>query len=196
MKAPAQDAAQPSQAPQAPSPASTPVPAASTTPATPAAPATPAQATPNSSTAYAVEQLRATVQLAASRGAAHARIQLRPAELGGLMIRMKATSEGMTASITAERPEAAAALDRAAADLKRSLEDRGVTLISLEVSVSADAGGGAAADRREDAAQRAAAAAGRSAAGGTNDPTDSTDDDLTAAPAVRLPAGALVDVHA
>ena len=159
MKAPAQDAAQPSQAPQAPSPASTPVPAASTTPATPAAPATPAQATPNSSTAYAVEQLRATVQLAASRGAAHARIQLRPAELGGLMIRMKATSEGMTASITAERPEAAAALDRAAADLKRSLEDRGVTLISLEVSVSADAGGGAAADRREDAAQRAAAAA-------------------------------------
>ncbi len=135
------------------------------------------------------------MQLAAARGAAHARIQLRPAELGGLMIRMKATSEGMTASITAERPEAAAALDRAAADLKRSLEDRGVTLISLDVSVSADAGGGAAADRREDAAQRAASA-GRSSAGGMDDPTDSTDDDLTAAPAVRLPAGALVDVHA
>ena len=102
----------------------------------------------------------------------------------------------MTASITAERPEAAAALDRAAADLRRSLEDRGVTLISLDVSVSADAGGGAAADRREDAAQRAAASAGRSPAGGTDDLTDSTDDDLTAAPAVRLPAGALVDVHA
>jgi hypothetical protein len=101
----------------------------------------------------------------------------------------------MTASIKAERPEAAAALDRAAADLKRNLEERGVTLVSLEVSVSADAGGGAAADRREDAAQRAAA--GRAAAGGTTDPTDSTDDDdLTAAPAVRLPAGALVDVHA
>ena len=66
--------------------------------------------------------------------------------------------------------------------------------MSLEVAVSADAGG-ALADRREDAARQAAAGR-RSAEGGPTDSTDSPDDDLATAPAVRLPAGALVDVHA
>jgi flagellar hook-length control protein FliK len=135
------------------------------------------------------------VQLANARGAAHARIQLRPAELGGLMIRLKSTAEGMTATIKAERPEAAAALDRAAADLRRTLEDRGVTLVSLDVSVASDAGGSALDRRGEPGDAAAATAAGRTRGGaGTTDSTD--DDDLTAAPAVRLPAGALVDVHA
>jgi flagellar hook-length control protein FliK len=133
------------------------------------------------------------VQLANSRGAAHARIQLRPAELGGLMIRLKSTAEGMVATIKAERPEAAAALEKAAGDLRRTLEDRGITLVSLDVSIAADSGGSALADRRADA-EHGAAGSGRGRADTTDSSTD--DDDLTAAPAVRLPAGALVDVHA
>jgi flagellar hook-length control protein FliK len=183
-------------APQAPGvPAETQAPTPAPAP-TPAAPPAPPQATPASSTAYAVEELRAVVQLANSRGAAHARIQLRPAELGGLLIRLTSTADGMVATITAERPEAVTALDGAAAELRRTLEDRGVTLVSLDVSLAADAGDGAATGRREAPGDRAADTPERpGAADGSADATD-PDDDLITAPAVRLPAGSLVDVQA
>jgi hypothetical protein len=135
------------------------------------------------------------VQLATARGAAHARIQLRPAELGGLVIRLRSTSDGMTATIKAERPEAVKALDGAAADLRRTLEDRGVTLVRLDVGLAPGAGDGAATGRRDDPAHAGPAeTAGRSRADAT-DGADQTDD-IATAPAVRLPAGSLVDVHA
>jgi flagellar hook-length control protein FliK len=164
--------------------------------ATPAAPATPAQASGAVSTAYAIEELRAIVQLASARGAAHARIQLRPAELGGLVIRLRSTSEGMIATIKAERPEAVAALDGAAADLRRSLEDRGVTLVRLDVGLAPGAGDGAATGRRQDTAHNDSAANASSSGTTATDGADLTDDEQISAPTVRLPAGSLVDVHA
>jgi hypothetical protein len=103
----------------------------------------------------------------------------------------------MTASIKAERPEAVAALDRAAAELRRTLEDRGVTLVRFDVGLAPGAGDGAASGRSDDPAGRAGADAQRSgtrAAGGIA--AADTDDEILTAPAVRLPAGSLVDVQA
>jgi hypothetical protein len=101
----------------------------------------------------------------------------------------------MTASIKAERPEAVAALDRAAADLRRTLEDRGVTLVRFDVGLAPGAGDGAATGRREDAAGRAPGTRSQGARSIDAIGTD-TDDALLTAPAVRLPAGSLVDVQA
>ena len=111
------------------------------------------------------------------------------------MIRLKATTEGMTATIRAERPDAVKALEGAAADLRRTLEDRGVNLVRLDVGLARGAGDGAAAGRRDDPAQPSAAT-GTSNRADATDGADSTDDDQRSGPAVRLPAGSLVDVHA
>jgi ribonuclease J len=93
-------------------------------------------------------------------------------------------------------PIITAALDRAAADLRRTLEDRGVTVVRIEVGLAAGSGGGAAADRGDDLSHSARGSGASRGSAGADGATDSIDDDLTTAPAVRLPAGSLVDVHA
>jgi hypothetical protein len=68
--------------------------------------------------------------------------------------------------------------------------------VRLDVELAPGAGDGAATGRRDEPAGRPAAAATRtSSAAGTTDSTVN-DDSLTTAPAVRLPAGSLVDVQA
>src|SRR3712207_8962035 len=54
--------------------------------------------------------------------------------------RLRSTAQGLTAAIAADRPEALAALQQAGDDLRRSLEDRGVNVISIEVSLSTTSG--------------------------------------------------------
>ena len=139
------------------------------------------------------------MHVAPSRGAAHARLQLHPAELGGIDVQLQVTAEGLTATITAERPEAVPALQQAGAELRRALEDRGIDRRSLDVELAPGAG-------RRRRHERAASAAPRSAPPrGTTDrrhgrrgrrrpaPTPPT---TTTTPTAGLPAGALVDVLA
>jgi hypothetical protein len=102
----------------------------------------------------------------------------------------------MTATIKAERPEAVRALDGAAADLRRSLEDRGVTLVRLDVDLAPGAGDGAATGRRQDSPSSGSHAPAASSRTTATDGADLTDDEQISAPTVRLPAGSLVDVHA
>jgi flagellar hook-length control protein FliK len=84
----------------------------------------------------AVEGLRDLMELATSRGASHARLVLHPAEFGGVEIRLRQSSQGLQATVTAEHPDALASLERGGADLKRQLEARGVTVASLEFGLS------------------------------------------------------------
>ena len=63
---------------------------------------------------------------------------LRPAELGGIEIRLQSTAAGIAAQVVADSPEAARLLTQAGDDLRRALEARNVTLISLDVSTTAD----------------------------------------------------------
>ena len=96
---------------------------------------------------HAVGQL---IQLAQTKGVCHAKLHLRPAELGGIEIRLATDASGLTASVIADSPQAAAMLQGAADDLRRQLERSGVTVANLEISTAlpdaGNAGDGAGAD--------------------------------------------------
>src|SRR4051794_27917060 len=162
--------------------------------ATPVAP--PAPVSPLN-TAHAVERIQAMVHVAHARGVAHARVELHPAELGGVTIQLHVAHDGLRAHVTADRADALPLLQRAAADLQRTLENRGIDLAGLDFGLAPDAEAGASRDDGR-AQQRG------NAFGTTRDSDgepDGDDDVLVTSPpgptrAVGLPAGALVDVRA
>jgi Flagellar hook-length control protein FliK len=131
------------------------------------------------------------LHVAAERGITHAKMALRPAELGGIEIRLQASAAGVAAQVVADSPEAAKLLAQASDDLRRALEAREVTLISLEVSTTAD-------DRSQRA--RGEWTDGDDAGAFSGSGRASTDDDAEPAPTSRtvieLPGGLLVDVLA
>jgi flagellar hook-length control protein FliK len=151
--------------------------------------------------AQTVERLREMVQIATRNGAAHARLQLHPVELGAVEVRLKASTDGVTAKIIADRPEAVEALQQAGADLRRSLEDRGVTVLDVEISLSASAGDDPGAHNAAHAGSQNGLTSetttnrrGRDAA---SEPTSETDELSESTRAPRADSGAvLVDVLA
>ena len=76
------------------------------------------------------------VHMMADKGVNHARLNLKPAELGGIEVRLRSTGDGVHALLVADSPEAARMLASAGDDLKRQLEDKNVNLLSLDVSTS------------------------------------------------------------
>jgi flagellar hook-length control protein FliK len=132
----------------------------------------------------------ALLHVASERGIGRARIALKPVELGGIEIRLQTTAAGVAAQVVADSPEAARLLAQAGDDLRRALEARDVTLLSLEVSTSGEerresARGG---ERAPDTDRRPHASA-RSAAAQTPEPA-------TEPTVIELPGGLLVDVLA
>jgi flagellar hook-length control protein FliK len=189
--APVATAAPPADAPVAPAAdtISQPVQAAA-----PAAPAPTTTALQRAVPLYRAPHVAAAViHLAQERGVTHARINLKPAELGGIEVRLHSTPQGISAHLIADSPEAARALSQASDDLRRQLEARDVTLLSLDVSTSGD-------DRRETGFGGDATAGdgstgghgGRSAARGESDQLAQTPLETT----LVLPDGVLVDVLA
>jgi Meckel syndrome type 1 protein len=190
--APARAAAAPEPAPApapAQAPASAPV-AQAPMPAPAAGLAAPERAVPLHRAPAAVATL---LHVAVDRGISHAKMALRPAELGGIEIRLQATAGGVAAQVVADSPEAARMLAQAGDDLRRALEARDVTLISLEVSTSSD--------------QRQQSARGEWTDGGDAGLTSShgrtagdAEGDAEPAPitqtVIELPGGLLVDVLA
>ena len=112
-------------------------------------------------------------------------------------MRLHSTPDGVAAKLIADSPEAAKMLDQAGDDLKRSLAEKGVDLLSLEVSTSSG-------DQREDQAGFAAFAEGfgeQTGPGRSRRARSAADTGLVdaAAPAetnLVLPNGVLVDVLA
>lgn len=116
------------------------------------APSAPATTSPSlSNSAYgvdlnqAIEQVHATVELAARQGLAQARIQLVPAELGAIRIHLTQTAAGLLARVSADSAAASQALAAAHAELRQSLSGAGIELAHLHVGTHdgamADAGG-------------------------------------------------------
>ena len=87
---------------------------------------------------HVVETTGLLMHVAAEKGVTHARLNLKPVELGGIEVRLQHSPEGISAQLVADSPEAAKMLSQAADDLKRSLESRDVNLLSLDVSTSSD----------------------------------------------------------
>jgi flagellar hook-length control protein FliK len=136
VAAPARAAAapEPAPAPASQAPAAAPV-AQAPTPAPASGLAAPERTVPLHRAPAAVSTL---LHVAVERGISHAKMALRPAELGGIEIRLQATAGGVAAQVVADSPEAARMLAQAGDDLRRALEARDVTLISLEVSTSSE----------------------------------------------------------
>jgi hypothetical protein len=186
----APQAAKPAEAPAATTPAPQPVAA----PSAPAAPVTPPSIERAVPLYRAVETTRTLLHVAAERGVTHARLNLKPAELGGIEVRLQSTPLGVSAQLVADNPEAARMLTQASEDLRRQLAERDVTLLSLDVSTSSE--------------QRHDNTAGGFGAFGDDDyrpgfgssPRGSTAEPVDAAPAAEttlvLPDGVLVDVLA
>lgn len=179
-------------------PAATNSQAANANPVASAPPVQPAAVTPMPHTgpllAPQVQRMQALVDLAIQRGGtASANLELYPAELGKVQVRLRSGSGGLSATMTVDRPDALQALQAAADQLRQSLEDQGVEIVRLDIGLSAQARGdeaktGAHSDGRD-------ASGGDSRRGGTDAVTDHDHDD--AAPTMRpLIPGALVDVRA
>ena len=200
----AQSQEQPSTA--APAPAQAAKPAEAPAPAAPQPVAAPAPAAPitaptatgleRSVPLYrAVETTATLLHVAAERGVTHARLNLKPVELGGIEVRLQSTPQGISAQLVADSPEAARMLAQASDDLRRQLADRDVTLLSLDVSTQSDqrheaaAGGGA--DGFGDQYRP-----GHSTSSRTHDGEPATEATKPAETTLVLPGGVLVDVLA
>jgi len=91
--------------------------------------------------AQTVERLVDLVHVATARGVARAKLQLHPQELGGIEVRLRQSAAGLVASITAQRADGLEAVTQAGAELRRSLEERGLTLARLDISLATDGHG-------------------------------------------------------
>ena len=179
----------PAPAPAAQAPVSQPV-APAPAPATVAGLAAPERTVPLHRAPAAVGTL---LHVAVERGISRAKMALRPAELGGIEIRLQATAGGVAAQVVADSPEAARLLAQAGDDLRRALEARDVTLISLEVSTSGDQQQQSARGEWTDGDDAAFAGSGRSSSG---DAEGDAEPAPTTQTVIELPGGLLVDVLA
>jgi flagellar hook-length control protein FliK len=139
--------------------------------------------------AEAAETVRLTIGTASAAGVSHARIALRPVELGGIEIMLIHGPAGISATVTADSPAAAHLLQRAADDLHRSLADQGLNLVRLDIDVAGDRANASARDQQD---RGAPSGNGRASADG-----DAADDQIPIAETtIELPNGVLVDVLA
>jgi hypothetical protein len=199
--APAEAAPGPAPDPvQAPAPAA-PVPGVNATQAAPApatAPApvaaTVAQLT-RASLHGTIEKVHDLVRIAATRGGgARATLQLKPVELGLVDVQLRTTRDGLVATIRAQDSAGLSALQHAGAELRRSLEDRGVTLARLDLQLSAGQDGrqaGADSGRRFGGTRGTAGASGLAA-----EDLDGDGEELLVATVSATTASGLVDIQA
>jgi flagellar hook-length control protein FliK len=149
-------------------------------------------AVPLSRAAEAVEN---TIRIAAHKGITAARLNLKPAELGGVEIRLKHTADGLTATVIADTPEAAQALQQAGSDLRQKLEGQGIDLQHLDISYGGNQGGTGQAQGQNEPSHH-----GRTHRGGAHGHDGHGDADHGDEPhqqqTIELPDGVLVDVLA
>jgi flagellar hook-length control protein FliK len=143
---------------------------------------------------HAIDTVRMTVELSARSGYSQARIQLAPPELGEIRINLHQTADGLIAKVTAADGAAAQTLQQGGAELRRSLESAGVTLLRLDIGSSSQQGPSAG-----------QSGFGTGTPGGTSRGDGPTDDDPTTSAttlldagttAVELPGGVTIDVFA
>ena len=130
------------------------------------------------------------MRIAAQRGITHARLALRPQGLGGIEIRLLASEAGLVASVVADNAQAAQALERAGADLRRTLESQGLNLLRLDIGQSG--GEGATPFGSGDGERRMGSGGLASETSAEADYPGESDAETT----IELPNGVLVDVLA
>jgi flagellar hook-length control protein FliK len=133
--------------------------------------------------ARAAEAVEHVLRVVATRGGVtHARIALQPDSLGSVDVHIRSTAEGLVARVVAHTAEAVQTLQNAANDLRQSLEEQGLNLMSLDIGQPGERRAG---DRAHEG-------------GGHASPADdaSAEAETTTTETLRLPTGVLVDVLA
>jgi flagellar hook-length control protein FliK len=104
-------------------------------------------------------------------------------------VHIRSTAEGLVARVVAHSAEAVQTLQHAANDLRKSLEDQGLTVLNLDIGQSGDERAAGRAGSGQTGSETGSGQDGDSAAG-------DTDDTSTQNSTLRLPNGVLVDVLA
>jgi flagellar hook-length control protein FliK len=141
------------------------------------------------------ERVQELVRIATTRaGNARATLQLKPEALGQVDVQLRTTKDGLVATIAAHDQAGLDALQNAANELKRTLEDRGVQLHSLDLQLGAGADSGFS--NQGDARQASQGQGGRNASYGLDgeDADDELELTISRTPTAQL--GELVDVTA
>ena len=122
------------------------------------------------------ERVQELVRIATTRaGTARAVLQLRPAELGQVDVHLRTTRNGLVATIAAHEQVGLDALQQAGNELRRTLEDKGVQLHSLDLQLGAGHNGFTnQGDAREASSGRRGAAAASHGLGSDDDPSPRT----------------------
>lgn len=148
--------------------------------------------------AHAPAALADLVHVAHERGAGSARMVLHPESLGGVEVHLRQTTEGIRATVRVHHPEALQTLQAGLGDLRRGLEDRGVTIDQLDLGLapgSQDQG-----QQGNGAARGDGGLPSRTSVTGVSALDDNAADDETLtnpnATTTRAAAGVLVDVMA
>jgi flagellar hook-length control protein FliK len=148
--------------------------------------------------AHAPAALVDLVHVAQERGASQARMVLHPDSLGGVEVHLRQTAEGIRATVHVHHPEALQTLQAGLGDLRRGLEDRGVTIDQLDLGLAP--GNQDPQQQGNGAARGDGGFSARTGATGLSGRDDGADDDeiLTTpnATSTRASAGILVDVMA
>jgi flagellar hook-length control protein FliK len=140
------------------------------------------------------ERVQELVRIATTRaGNARATLRLRPAELGQVDVHLRTTRDGLVATIAAHDQVGLDALQQAGNELRRSLEDKGVQLHSLDLQLGAGQNGFS---NKGDAREASSGRRGAASTHGLGTDDDVIEDELTITHAPSTPAGALVDVQA
>jgi len=140
------------------------------------------------------ERVQELVRIVATRaGNARAVLQLRPAELGQVDVHLRTTRNGLVATIAAHEQVGHDALQQAGIELRRTLEDKGVQLHSLDLQLGAGQNGFT---NQGDAREANSGRRGAAATHGLSSDDSVAEDELTLTHAPSTPAGALVDVQA
>jgi flagellar hook-length control protein FliK len=189
----------PSAAPAAAAPVPAPTLATQAQPAATAQTAVPVEGgTPQltrASVLQTAERVHELVRIATTRaGNARATLQLRPAELGQVDVHLRTTRNGLVATIAAHEQVGLDALQQAGNELRRTLEDKGVQLHSLDLQLGTSQNGFSNQGDAREASSGRRGAASTHGLGSDDDPV--SEDELTITHAPSTPAGALVDVQA
>jgi flagellar hook-length control protein FliK len=140
------------------------------------------------------ERVQELVRIATTRaGNARAILQLRPAELGQVDVHLRTTRNGLVATIAAHEQVGLDALQQAGNELRRTLEDKGVQLHSLDLQLGTGHNGFS---NQGDAREASSGRRGAAATHGLGSDDTVAEDELTLTHAPSTPAGVLVDVQA
>jgi flagellar hook-length control protein FliK len=134
---------------------------------------------------HIAEQLATRLRLSHAAGGSQVQLSLKPRQLGDVTVQMQVREGVVAATILVDRPETARTMQASIDDLRRSLEQQGLSIQQFSVDVRGEAGAGGAnaranADMLRDAAGTSQGSSGTASGAAAVMPGYEGDDAVTA----------------